>query len=70
MQTLLPKRLKDDSCDKMKPSSVERLLEEWENMSGKEVLLQFYYSSVKEKLYIQGMYIAMLFFILLFIRDG
>lgn len=57
----------------MKPFSGEWLLGEWENLSWKEVLLQFYYSDMKGKLYIQGMYAAMLFFTfnftLLFIRD-
>lgn len=57
----------------MKPFSVEWLLEEWENLSWKEVLLQFYYSGMKGKLYIQGRYAAVLFFTfsftLLFIRD-
>lgn len=57
----------------MKPFSVEWLLEEWEHLSWKEALLQFYYSGMKGKLYIQGTYAAMLFFTfnftLLFIRD-
>lgn len=51
MQTLLPKRLQDDSCEKMKLFSTEWLQEEWDNMSWKEALLQFYYSSMEGILY-------------------
>lgn len=70
MQTLLPKRLQDDSCEKMKLFSAEWLQEEWDNMSWKEALLQFYYSSMKGILYIQRTYAATLLSLSLFIRRG
>lgn len=53
---------------------MEWLLEEQENRSCEEALLEFYYSGVKGKLYIQGTYAAMMFFTfnlpLFVIRDG
>lgn len=70
MQTLLPKRLQDDSCEKMKLFSTEWLQEEWDNMSWKEALLQFHYSSMKGILYIQRTYAATLLSLSLFIRRG
>lgn len=70
MQTLLPKRLQDDSCEKMKLFSTEWLQEEWDNMSWKEALLQFYYSSMKGILHIQRTYAATLLSLSLFIRRG
>lgn len=58
----------------MKPLSAEWLLVVWENLSWKEVLLQSYYSGVKGKLYIMGIYATTLFFTfnltILLIRDG
>lgn len=45
----------------MKLLSVLWLPEEWDNLSWKEALLQFYYSSMKGKLYFQGTYTATLF---------
>lgn len=71
---LISKEVKRWQLWEMKPFPVEWLLEEQENKSWEEALLEFYYQGVKGRLYLRGTYAATLFFILnltLFvIRDG